>query len=216
MKKISIATRVKHLQMLSQWYSLLFWLTRSNRFFDKKVKVGILMLSLINLLASGKAPAVRCSTSPNVLPNRDSIKVNRERLLNTVLPSTDSIEEEGITCYMVVENTPMFPGGFDSLRTFVAKNLVYPSEAVKDRIMGTVIIEFTIDTEGKPVEPRVLRSICKELDEEAMRLFSIMPRWTVGTQAGKPVRVKYTMPVKFTLNDTIKRKDEESNTPSLH
>ena len=201
--------------MLSQWYSLLFWLTRNKRFFDKKVKAGILMLSLINMLGSCKAPAPKSTALQSFTERKDSAQVNRDEWLDTALRSTDTVEED-VLCYIVVEEMPMFPGGFDSLRTFVAQHLAYPSEAIKKGIKGTVFVEFTIDTSGKAVEPRILRSISKELDEEAVRIVSLMPRWSVGIQSGKPVRVKYTMQVKFTLNDTIKRKDEESNTPSLH
>ncbi len=101
--------------------------------------------------------------------------------------------------FIKVERKPEFPGGTQALFKFLAENIVYPETAKEAGIQGTVYINFVIDTDGSVTGVKVLRGLPGGLTEEAVRVVKSLPRWKPGLQAGKPVRVTFTLPVKFTL-----------------
>ena len=94
---------------------------------------------------------------------------------------------------------PEFPGGMAACLKFLANNIKYPAIAQESNIQGKVIIQFVVNKDGSIVDPVVVRSVDPHLDKEALRVISMMPKWTPGMQRGKPVRVKYTVPVTFRL-----------------
>lgn len=99
-----------------------------------------------------------------------------------------------------VERMPAFPGGQQALFKFLSENVKYPPEAKKSGIQGRVVLQFTVDKEGAITDIEVVRSGGHpSLDNEAVRVIKMMPKWEPGTQRGKPVRVRYTMPVNFRL-----------------
>ncbi|MBX9188159.1 TonB family protein [Bacteroides sp. K03] len=101
----------------------------------------------------------------------------------------------------VVEEMPVFPGGQTGLMEFIAKNLRYPVKAQKEGIQGRVIARFIVEKDGSVSNLAVARrSVSSELDAEAIRVLSTMPKWTPGKQRGKEVRVKYTVPIAFRLS----------------
>lgn len=101
----------------------------------------------------------------------------------------------------VVEEMPVFPGGQTGLMEFIAKNLRYPVKAQKEGIQGRVIARFIVEKDGSVSNLAVARrSASSELDAEAIRVLSTMPKWTPGKQRGKEVRVKYTVPIAFRLS----------------
>lgn len=108
--------------------------------------------------------------------------------------------EEAREIFMVVEQMPEFPGGEDSLNLFIKRNLTYPMTAVESGIQGRVFVTFIIEADGSVNDVRILRGIGGGCDEEALRVISMMPKWIPGIQRGKPVRVQYNLPIKFTLN----------------
>ena len=79
------------------------------------------------------------------------------------------------------------------------KNIKYPSVAQDNGIQGRVLVQFVVNKDGSIVDPKVLRSVDPSLDKEAMRVVQAMPKWTPGKQRGKPVRVRFTLPVTFRL-----------------
>jgi len=119
--------------------------------------------------------------------------------------------------YDVVERQPSFPGGNDSLMTWLGQNVNYPEEAQKKGIQGTVLVRFVVEKDGsigdvKAVRvPKYYETIqagdfeMKEereatmLAEESVRVVRNMPKWIPGTQNDQPVRVKYTLPIAFRL-----------------
>ena len=107
----------------------------------------------------------------------------------------------------VVETMPEFPGGSAGLMKWLSDNVKYPAKAEESGIQGRVVCTFVIERDGSVTDVRVARSIDPLLDNEAVRVLSKMPKWNPGTQGGKPVRVKYTVPVTFRLaGDTPKKK----------
>ena len=102
--------------------------------------------------------------------------------------------------YDVADEMPSFKGGdANEFAKWVTEHLVYPYMARKQGIQGCVMIQFTIDTDGKVIDVTVLRGVDPDLDEEAVRVVSRSPKWSPGKIDGKPVRVAYTHPVIFML-----------------
>ncbi|WP_353720012.1 TonB family protein [Dyadobacter sp. 676] len=98
---------------------------------------------------------------------------------------------------MRVDRWPYFPGGYKGLNKFLANNLKYPSEALQNRVEGAVQVSFLLDEDGNVSSGRIIDSPGAELDEEALRLVSMMPRWTPAQKDGKPIAVWYTISIHF-------------------
>ena len=109
-------------------------------------------------------------------------------------------EEEEEVVFMVVESMPEFPGGQQALFKYLAENVKYPVIAQENGIQGRVICQFVVNKDGSIVDVVAVRSSGEpSLDKEAIRVIKSMPKWKPGKQRGKPVRVKYTVPVNFRL-----------------
>lgn len=108
-------------------------------------------------------------------------------------------EPEEQQIFQVVEEMPEFPGGMAECLKFISKNIKYPTIAQENGIQGRVIIQFVVNQDGSIVDPVVMRTVDPYLDKEALRVIQMMPKWKPGKQRGKPVRVKYTVPVTFKL-----------------
>ena len=97
---------------------------------------------------------------------------------------------------------PSFPGGDAALMKFIKDNMIYPSEALKNKIEGKVIVQFVVTKTGKVGKIKVARSVNKELDQEAVRLIKMLPDFSPGrNNVGEPVNVWYILPVIFKLPD---------------
>lgn len=123
-------------------------------------------------------------------------KANKASRLSRETAEEETAEAEIFT---VVEESPHFPGGEDARIKFLQENLKYPVIARESSIQGTVFITFVIEKDGTITDIRVLRGIGGGCDEEALRALKLMPRWIPGKQRGKPVRVQFNLPVKFSL-----------------
>jgi len=110
----------------------------------------------------------------------------------------EAIDEEVI--FIVVEEQASFPGGEEARLRFLQENLRYPVMAREAGIQGTVFITFVVERNGSITDVRILRGIGGGCDEEAIRVVREMPRWNPGRQRGQPVRVQFTMPIRFVLN----------------
>lgn len=113
-------------------------------------------------------------------------------------PQTDTTKKKK-TWVCMPETMPQFPGGREVLLKYLAANIKYPASAVKAKKQGRVIVTFIVQKDGSITHAKIAKSIDPELDAEALRVVKGMPKWTPGTQNGKPVNVKYTVPVKFSL-----------------
>ena len=92
-----------------------------------------------------------------------------------------------------------FPGGTDALRIFLAENCHYPKEALEQKQQGVVILDFVVEKDGSISAITVLRSVCKALDEEAIRVVRAMPKWKPGENNGQPCRSYFQLPIMFAL-----------------
>lgn len=112
----------------------------------------------------------------------------------------EEVEEEAEEqIFTVVEKNPEFPGGAAALMKYLKDNINYPVIAQENGIQGRVICQFVVNRDGKIVDAVVLRGVDPSLDKEALRVVNSMPKWNPGEQRGKPVRVRFTLPVQFKL-----------------
>jgi len=117
-----------------------------------------------------------------------------------VVEQKEQIVEESPEVFTIVEEMPMFPGGDDSLRKFIAKSVKYPEVARENGIQGRVYVQFVVNGRGKVEQVKVARGVDPTLDKEAMRIIETLPSWQPGKQRGKPVKVSFTVPINFKLN----------------
>jgi TonB family protein len=102
--------------------------------------------------------------------------------------------------FVVVEKMPEYPGGDAALFKFIYENIKYPPEAKEQGIQGKVIVRFAVTSVGAIEDVTIVRGVHPLLDAEAIRVISILPEWTPGTQGGKPVSVWYSVPIAFALS----------------
>jgi len=119
--------------------------------------------------------------------------------VNAQDPKPLATQPESGPVFTIVEDMPDFPGGEDAMKKFLAENIKYPDEAVRNNIQGTVYVSFVVQQDGKIVDTKVLRGVGSGCDEEALRVVNRMPVWKPGYQNGKAVKVQYNLPVHFKL-----------------
>ena len=124
------------------------------------------------------------------------LKTVIEAYIPPVFEEEEVVEEE---IFIVVEDMPTFPGGDEARMRFLSENIRYPQMARESGIQGTVFVTFVVERDGSVTDVRVLRGIGGGCDEEALRVIRAMPRWNPGKQRGRPVRVQFNMPIRFTL-----------------
>ncbi len=110
-------------------------------------------------------------------------------------------QEKPAPIFTVVEVMPKYPGGRDAMYKFLAENIKYPQKAKEEGISGKVYVQFIVEKDGQPTNFKILRGVEESLDNEALRVLKIMPKWEPGKQRDKPVRVQYNLPIKFSLDE---------------
>ena len=113
--------------------------------------------------------------------------------------------------FQVVEEMPEFPGGMGEAMKFLAKNIKYPVAAQQAKIEGRVIVQFVVERDGSISDIHAMRGVNPDLDAEAIRVVSLMPKWKPGKQRGKAVPVKFTMPIIFRLQTPAPKKEEAAS-----
>ena len=109
------------------------------------------------------------------------------------------IEEEAIP-FQLVEHKPSFQGGdANNFSKWVNSRLEYPEIAKENGVQGRVTLQFTVETDGRVTNVKILRGVDSSLDKEAVRVVSSSPKWTPGKQRDRAVKVTYTFPVIFQL-----------------
>ena len=134
----------------------------------------------------------------------ESIEINteddKEEVVIAAPVEAPEEEEEEEVIFVVVESMPEFPGGQQALFKYINENVKYPVIAQENGIQGRVICQFVVNKDGSIVDIEVVRSGGDpSLDKEAVRVVKSMPKWKPGKQRGKPVRVKFTVPINFKL-----------------
>jgi protein TonB len=115
--------------------------------------------------------------------------------------------------FLVVEESPEFPGGTNALMGYLRDNMVIPDSCRENNIQGRVLVTFIVEKDGSITKPVVVKSVNHLLDAEALRLVSAMPKWKPGRQNGQAQRVKFTIPINFRL-DYYKNRTKATATES--
>ncbi len=97
----------------------------------------------------------------------------------------------------VAEQAPLFPGGMMQLMKWLTKNLKYPESARKAKISGKVVVAFMVNTDGSVSDVRLLKTVEPSLDNEALRVVRMMPKWEPGISNGKVSRTLVHLPIVF-------------------
>jgi protein TonB len=103
--------------------------------------------------------------------------------------------------FTAVEIQPTFPGGYGELQKWLSKNIKYPKAAQRANVQGKVFVSFVVDEYGRISNPSILKGLGFGLDEEALRAVGAMPNWVPGKQGGRSVKVRYQIPINFTLSN---------------
>ena len=126
-----------------------------------------------------------------IAPPEASMPTVRERVVE-VAQKTDEV-------FVVVEQQPEFSGGMAALGQYLQKNLHYPAAAQRANVSGRVFVSFVVNTDGTIQDVQVIKGLGFGTDEEARRVVSRMPNWKPGRQSGRAVRVKFNLPISFSL-----------------
>jgi len=121
--------------------------------------------------------------------------VSQKGMTMTQIESMNQYEDDVI--YNSVKDEPLFPGGSIALKEYIDKNQRYPASAAENGIPVNVTLSFVIEKDGSTSNIEVIKYQIEDLNKEAIRLIKEMPKWKPGMLDGKPVRVKYILPIKI-------------------
>lgn len=106
--------------------------------------------------------------------------------------------QSGLT-YKMVEQMPTFPGGDAALMKHIDSHIQFPKEAADWNFDDLVVVQFVVTKTGQVGEVKVVRSLIKEFEQEAIRLCKSLPKFIPGRQNGQPVDMWYTLPIRFRI-----------------
>ena len=161
------------------------------------------VLLMLPAVAFSAVVASACKNDANSTEDLNFNPQDNTTIHASAIATWDVVEiEEADTSevFMVVEDQPEFPGGTQAMMEFFQSNITYPESCKKDSIQGRVIVTFVVEKDGSITDVEVVRSVHPDLDTEAVNMIKKMPTWKPGSQKGKPVRVKYTVPVNYRFN----------------
>lgn len=182
----------------------------------KKIIVTLFVMSLITICTWARSYSL---TNPNHSATTKVIRTSEK----TAADSTDRnrvqefdvvsypISEEtalkrkarykGRKTFDIVEQMPEFPGGRDSLMSYLSKNVQYPAIAEEKGIQGRVVVSMIVGFDGSISNVFAIVPVDPVLDKEAVRVISSMPKWIPGKQNGQCVNVRYNLPITFRLSE---------------
>lgn len=123
----------------------------------------------------------------------------KEKYLKGKLLSGESIKDGQTFLYAVVDEFPTYKPGITAFYEYLRRVVRYPADAQSRNISGTVLLSFVVEKDGKVSDVVVTRGVYPSIDEEALRVMRSSPKWNPGKQRGVPVRVKYNVPISFSL-----------------
>ena len=138
-----------------------------------------------------------------------AVKVQEEKALeeaSSMAMASDTAEtKSGKEFPCIPETFPQFPGGNIALFEYLSKNIKFPKSKENEDVKVRVVTTFTVEKDGSITHAKIVRSQGEAFDNEALRVINGMPKWIPGTQNGKAVRVKYTLPITFSTTDGNKK-----------
>lgn len=168
--------------------------------------------------------AFRLKDATTPLENRNTTALKGYTALNLITitgsaaknEQTAQAKEEPVYDYVTLTTPPSFPGGVANFYKFIAKSVKYPEQAFKNNVEGKVFLTYIIEKDGQLTDIKVVRAIGSGLDEEAVRVLKLSPKWTPGYHGKEPVRVKYNLPIGFTLDQQkVKQEEGQKQTGSV-
>jgi protein TonB len=131
-------------------------------------------------------------------PDIKEVDMDQNTAMN--LPEGKEEAEKDDKIFMVVEDSPTFPGGEAEMMRYISNNIEYPTMEKENGIEGKVVVNFVVNENGSISNIKILKGVTKGLNEEAKRVVKTMPNWEPGEQRGKPVKVRVNLPIRFSLN----------------
>ncbi|MDR1743542.1 MAG: energy transducer TonB [Dysgonamonadaceae bacterium] len=117
------------------------------------------------------------------------------------IAKTDVQFIENNEIYTIVDQMPQYPAGEAALAGFISEKIAYPRDALQEGIQGSILCSFIVAQDGRISNIEVVKGLYPSLDNEAIRVLSVMPRWTPGTNNGEKVNVKCLLPINFTIDE---------------
>ncbi len=130
-------------------------------------------------------------------PEIEDVEIEETDTVDIEVEEEEPVQEEQI--FIVVEESPQFPGGIQKMYEYIQKNIRYPRMEKEAGIQGRVFVTFVVEKDGSITDVRVLKGVTEGLNKEAVRVIKSMPRWKPGKQRGRPVRVRVNLPINFIL-----------------
>ena len=156
------------------------------------------------IIKKGKQNArISANGANEIVVIEQEVPAQQQQIEPAEMPNGMKVDKT-VKAFDVVEQMPQFPGGLEELMTFLSQNVRYPEAAHKAGVQGRVIANFVVEKDGSITEAKIVKSVSPELDAEALRVINSMPKWIPGMQNDEAVRVKYTIPVTFQLQDSEK------------
>ncbi len=188
-----------------------------------KTKISILLLSLAFVTmqacnnsaekeekSTNEAGEVTATLSPaerqaKLEKDKNELELKRKAELEELAKNSPYYElPDGTLVFYVVETEPSYEGGNKAMMKFLRDNLEYLEEAKSDEQEGTVFVDFILSDQGAVTQAEVTTYTYKNINQafvdEALRVVNMMPAWSPGLQNGKPVAVKYSIPITFQID----------------
>jgi TonB family protein len=152
----------------------------------------------LNLFSSFRSdPTDFYNESKNHFPNYSSThRINKLEYKETI-----NLEE----VKTITDEMPVFPGGILALQKYIAEHVKYPKLAQNKQIEGRVFVSFVVNKEGKVINSSLVKKVHPQLDSEALRVVSSLPKWIPGKKDGKFVNIAYTVPINFQLKNLVNK-----------
>ena len=155
------------------------------------------------VMPAAKAQAAESPELAAITPVQAAERAATDAVEQLVADVSETVAPDGDDkVYDILEQQPEFPGGTSGMAKWLGDNIKYPAEAAKQGIEGRVIVQFVVGSDGTVSDVKLMRAVNPLLDQEALRVINAMPKWTPGKQDGKPVAVKYTIPVTFRQDES--------------
>jgi len=182
---------------------------------EKTKKAAMLKLVFVIPAAIAFTLIFTIASAEHIIAQSDNPKTTQVEQVQKVEKATiPSIQDDPV--FTVVEQMPQYPGGKEALIKYMSNNITYPENARKNGIEGRVFVSFVVEKSGKVTGIRLLRGVNEELDKEAIRVVSEMPKWKPGIQRGQPVRVQFNLPIVFKLDSGKDTEVEKMETPKRY
>ncbi|MEX1000729.1 MAG: energy transducer TonB [Crocinitomicaceae bacterium] len=132
-----------------------------------------------------------------IITDKDDVITIDGDVYGDLLSDDDDLRRESYAILPGSEIEPEFPGGEKAMYEWIGKQMVYPELPREIGIQGIVYVQFVVNKDGSISHVVAKQSPHEDLSKEAKRVVSLMPKWNPGEQAGKKVRVRYTLPIHF-------------------